>query len=68
MMIFVEDNAGMLPGETRLVPECSICGCQSLFEQKTGVLRLLKKCPDCNCDVATGICAGNGGLNGINDI
>lgn len=66
-MIFVEDNNGMFGGESCLVPECSVCGCRRLFEQKSGVLRRLKKCPDCNCDVAIGICADEGGFNGSDD-
>lgn len=46
-MKLIEDNSGMLPGETCLVPVCSICGCRNLYEQKTGMMKRLKICPSC---------------------
>lgn len=46
-MKLVEDNAGMLPGETGYVPVCSKCGCRQLFRQVPGTMYRLKKCPQC---------------------
>lgn len=42
-----EDNAGMFPGESRIIPICGICGCKEIFKQTTGAIYRLKKCPQC---------------------
>lgn len=52
MLTYVEDNAGMLHGESCLVPVCIICGCRNLYERKDGWLSLLDKCPDCGNSTA----------------
>lgn len=46
-MKLVEDNAGMLPGETCHIPVCRRCGCRNLFKQAPGATFKLKNCPQC---------------------
>lgn len=46
-MKLLEDNSGMFPGESCLVPVCSQCGCRQLYRQVPGAMYRLKNCPKC---------------------
>ena len=47
-MKMIEDNSGMFPGESSMIPVCSACGCKTLYKQSPGILKRLKNCPSCN--------------------
>lgn len=53
-MKLIEDNSGMFPGESSLIPVCSVCGCKNLFKQVPGLLARLKHCPSCNHELDWG--------------
>ena len=46
-MKLIEDNSGMLPGETCHIPVCRECGCMELFKTRGNVLYRVKRCPKC---------------------
>ena len=47
-MKLIEEPEWVIPGELRMYPVCSKCGCDKLYIQKPGMMVRLTKCPNCN--------------------